>query len=44
MCFGFPKSKVVPLQNRHWQLSPEQVDVESDILGREAESPFVFVR
>ncbi len=35
---------VVPLQNRHWQLSPTQVDVEADILGREAESPFVFVR
>lgn len=38
-------SKVnVPLQNRHWQLSPTQVDIEADILGREAESPFVFVR
>lgn len=34
----------VPLQNRHWELSPKQVDVEADVLGREAESPFVLVR
>lgn len=34
----------LPLQNRHWELSPKQVDVEADILGHEAESPFVLVR
>ncbi|MDQ1344255.1 MAG: hypothetical protein QG650_975, partial [Patescibacteria group bacterium] len=34
----------LPLQNRHWELSPKQVDAESEILGREAESPFVLVR
>ncbi len=34
----------VPLQNRHWELSPKQVDVEADVLGRDAESPFVLVR
>lgn len=33
-----------PLENRHWTLSPKQVDVESEILGRDAESPFVLVR
>lgn len=34
----------VPLQNRHWELSPKQIDVEGEILKREAESPFVIVR
>lgn len=34
----------LPLQNRHWALSPKQIDVESEILGHEAESPFVLVR
>lgn len=38
-------SKVsVPLQNRHWSLSPKQLDVESEILRHDAESPFVLVR
>lgn len=34
----------IPLQNRHWELSPKQVDVEAEILKKEAESPFVLVR
>lgn len=42
-CKKVSKSSV-PLQNRHWELSPKQVDIEADVLGREVESPFVLVR
>jgi hypothetical protein len=34
----------VPLQNRHWELSPKQLDVETDVLGRKFQSNFVIVR
>lgn len=44
-----PKCRVskkvsVPLQNRHWKLSPKQLDVETEILGKTISSPFVVVR
>lgn len=34
----------IPLQNRHWELAPKEVDIETDVLGRKLQSNFVIVR